>query len=160
MAMTSKHIQGAYVEHTGPRIEIDVSYQLAEYRQLLHEVIAMDMVARNEHLNRASPWSWPIVQSVVLAVVVPPIFAWKMLRVGRCAFVFSAAGISRTSKGRTAFRTWHQVKHVQRLQAAYLIELVEGGAMPIPFREMDTEQHQQFERLLASVPVVILEPAH
>lgn len=160
MAMTSKHIQGGYVEHTGPRIEIDVSYQLAEYRQLLHEVIAMDMVARNEHLNRTSPWNWPIVQSVVLAVVVPPIFAWKMLRVGRCAFVFSAAGISRTSRGRTAFRTWHQVKHVQRLQAAYLIELIEGGAMPIPVREMDTEQHQQFERLLASVPVVILEPAH
>ncbi|MEK0267643.1 hypothetical protein QT383_17290 [Stenotrophomonas rhizophila] len=53
-----------------------------------------------------------------------------------------------------------QVKHVQRLQAAYLIELVEGGAMPIPFREMDTETRQQFERLLASVPVVILEPAH
>ena len=49
---------------------------------------------------------------------------------------------------------------MHRLQAAYLIELIEGGAIPIPFREMDTEKRQQFERLLASVPVVILEPAH
>ncbi|MBU2047537.1 MAG: YcxB family protein [Gammaproteobacteria bacterium] len=88
------------------RIEIDVSYQLAEYRQLLHD-----------------------------------------------------AGISRTSKGITASRTWDQVKRVQRLQAAYLIELLEGGAMPIPFREIDTEQRQQFEQLLTSIPVVILKPA-
>lgn len=148
------------MQHAGSRIKIDVTYQLAEYRQLLHDVIAMDMATGNAQTNPASPWNWPIVQKVVLAIVVPPIFAWKMLRVGRCAFVFSAAGLSRTSKGRTAFRTWDQVKHVQRLQAAYLIELVEGGAMPIPFREMDTEKRQQFERLLASVPVVILEPAH
>lgn len=147
------------MQHAGSRVEIDVSYQLSEYRQLLHDVIAMDMATGNVQTHPASPWNWPIVQKVVLAIVVPPIFAWKMLRVGRCLFVFSSAGISRTSKGITASRTWDQVKHVQRLQAAYLIELLEGGAMPLPLREMDTAQRRQFEHLLASVPVVILEPA-
>ncbi|RLK57742.1 hypothetical protein BCL79_2155 [Stenotrophomonas rhizophila] len=147
------------MEHPHSRIEIDVSYQLAEYRQLLHDVIAMDMATGNAQTHPANPWNWPIMQKVVLAIVVPPIFAWKMLRVGRCLFVLSAAGISRTSKGITASRTWDQVKRVQRLQAAYLIELLEGGAMPIPFREMDTEQRQQFEQLLTSIPVVILKPA-
>ncbi|WP_353084836.1 hypothetical protein [Stenotrophomonas sp.] len=79
------------MQHAGSRIEIDVSYQLSEYRQLLHEGTGK-----------------------------------------ACAAV--AGGLSHRT-GR-------------------------GGAMPIPFREMDTEKRQQFERLLASVPVVILEPAH
>lgn len=117
-------------------------------------------MTENHHTSRASPWNWPIVQNAALAIIAPPIFAWRMLSVGRCMFVFSTAGISRISKGITASRTWDQVKHVQRLQAVYFIELLEGGAIPIPFREMDTEQRQQFERLLASVPVVILEPVH
>jgi len=40
-----------------------------------------------------------------------------------------------------------------------VIELVEGGAMPIPFRAMDVEQHREFERLVESVPLVMLGPS-
>jgi len=148
--------QGEHMQQPIPQIEVDVSYQLGEYADLLREVIAMETKALNQPTSQINPLNWPVVQSVILAIVIPPIFAWKMLRVGRCVFVFSAEGISRTSKGVIAYRTWQQVKTVQRLHAAYLIELVEGGAMPIPFREMDTEQRQQFERLLESVSVTIL----
>lgn len=147
------------MEHPNPRIQIDVSYRLTEYRQLLRDVIAMELATQNVPVNRAHPWNWPIVQIAFLAILIPPVFAWKMLRVGRCLFVFSAAGISRTSKGFTASRSWDQVKSVQRLSAAYVIELVEGGAMPIPFRAMDVDQHREFERLVESVPLVMLGPS-
>lgn len=43
------------MQHAGSRIEIDVSYQLSEYRQLLHDVIAMDMATGNAQTNPASP---------------------------------------------------------------------------------------------------------
>lgn len=50
------------MRHTGSCIEIDVSYQLAGYRQLLHDIIAMDMATGDVQTNPASPWNWPIVQ--------------------------------------------------------------------------------------------------
>lgn len=50
------------MEHLRTRIQIDVSYQLGEYRQLLSEVIAVEMATENEPVNRANPWNWSIVR--------------------------------------------------------------------------------------------------
>ncbi|WP_143703954.1 MULTISPECIES: YcxB family protein [Luteimonas] len=133
------------MEHTAPKIDVAVRYQLREYKQVLRESIALRHTLPVTPPNRWWPWNWPVSQIAIFDVFVPVVFRWKMARVGDCAFTFSASGLSRTSRGHTASRTWDQVGVVHRLSCAYLIELEEGGAMPLPYRVFSSEQRRLFE---------------
>ena len=133
------------------RIEIAVAYRLDEYRQLLRDCIALDLAQRGETLDTSRFWNRPVVRALTLRLLVPLVFRWKMARVGDCVFVFDAAGLSRTSKGRTASRSWAQVSRVHRLSSAYLVELEAGGAMPLPFRCFTDQQSAAFDALIERV---------
>lgn len=133
------------MEHSDPRVEVTVAYELSEYQQVLRDFLPLQYQKSGKTPNPLLPWNWPVVHKLLFAMVVPLIFRLKQSRVGECLFTFSEQGLSRTSKGHTASRGWVQVKIVHRLSTAYLIELVEGGAMPVPFRVFTAEQQQLFE---------------
>jgi hypothetical protein len=128
-------------------IRVEVEYALAEYKSIILESLARAMKKRVA-VNGSLPWNRPLVQRIVLAVVIPPVFWFKKLRVGKCLFEFTPEGLSRTAKGYTASRTWSQVAAVHRLSAAYVIELQEGGAMPVPYRVFTPSQRTALESLM------------
>lgn len=138
--------QALHPTHMQP-IRVEVDYGLTEYKSTILEFLPRAMKRRGA-VNRRLPWNKPWVERAVLAVVLPPIFWLKKRRVGTCVFDFTPEGLSRTAKGYTASRTWSQVAAVHRLSAAYLIELKEGGAMPVPYRVFTPSQRTALESLL------------
>jgi hypothetical protein len=128
-------------------IRVEVEYGLTEYKSIILESLAQAMKSRAA-VNRNLPWNKPWVERTVLAVVIPPVFWLKKLRVGKCLFEFTPEGMSRTAKGYTASRTWSQVAAVHRLSAAYVIKLKEGGAMPVPYRVFTPSQRTALESLM------------
>jgi hypothetical protein len=129
------------------RIRVDVEYGLTEYKSIVREYLPRARKTRVQ-VDRRLPWNKPWVEEAALAVLLPPVFWLKKLRVGKCVFEFTQEGFSRLSKGRTASRSWNQVAAVHRLSAAYIIELSEGGAMPIPYRVFTTAERAAVESLM------------
>lgn len=115
------------------KVEVAVAYALQDYKRVLRDFFPIYLRRSGKKPNPLLPWNWPLVQSAMFATFVPLIFWWKKSRIGDCAFTFCQSGLSRTSRGHTAMRTWAQVETVHCLSGAYLIELKEGGAMPVPF---------------------------
>lgn len=140
-----------------PRVRIEVDYRFAEYKTIVGEFMPRAQKNRLPVVNRNLPWNQPWVERLALAVLLPPIFWFKKMRVGRCSFEFTDSGLSRTSRGHTAARSWAQVAAVHRLTAAYLIELEEGGAMPIPYRVFGAAERAAFEKLLLARDAINLE---
>ena len=128
-------------------IRVEVEYGLTEYKSIILESLPRAMKNRVA-VNRNLSWNKPWIERAVLAVVIPPVFWLKKLRVGKCLFEFTPEGLSRTAKGYTASRTWSQVAAVHRLSAAYVIELREGGAMPVPYRVFTPSQRTALESLI------------
>jgi len=130
------------------RIEVAVSYRLGEYRRVLRELVSLEYSATLQNGSPQRFWNGQRAGELVFVFVVPVIFFWKKIRVGACDFSFDSSGLSRSAKGRTARRSWAQVKRVRLMSEAYLIELEEGGAMPVPYRVFDAEARNTFEQIL------------
>jgi hypothetical protein len=128
-------------------IRVEVEYGLTEYKSIILESLPRTMKNRVA-VNRNLPWNKPWIEMAVLAVVIPPVFWLKKLRVGKCLFEFTPEGLSRTAKDYTASRTWSQVAAIHRLSAAYVIELREGGVMPVPYRVFTPSQRTALESLM------------
>jgi hypothetical protein len=130
-------------------VRVSVSYQLGEYMSVVRE-FAPQSAANSVRQSKKLPsrlLHHPAVVAIFMWLFVPPIFFTKVLRVGRCDFEFTELGMSRTSKGTKASRTWQEVVAVHKLSRAYLIEL-EKGAMPVPYRVFASHEQQGFEALL------------
>jgi YcxB-like protein len=135
------------MNHFGATIEVAVDYQLEEYKRVLRDFLPTHFAATGKAPNRLWPWNWPIVETALFNTFVPLVFMLKKHRIGSCVFTFSEAGLSRSSKSGTGNRTWSDIKTVHRLTGAYLIQLEEGGAMPVPYRAFTPEQRDVFESL-------------
>ncbi len=68
---------------------------------------------------------------------------------GDCTFEIDEYGIRRTSKTGLKTIEWENVRHVQKLSSAYLIELNEGS-LPIPYRCFNAEEQDLFSSYIAS----------
>ena len=130
------------------RVHVDVDYRFDEYKAIVNEFTPRALKNKLPVVDPNLPWNWPWVGRLAFAVVLPAIFLFKKIRVGRCSFEFTDSGLSRTSKGHTATRSWMQVAAVHRLAGAYLIEFEEGGAMPVPYRVFGATERAAFEKLL------------
>jgi hypothetical protein len=93
--------------------------------------------------------SLPAAAGAWVALVGTPVFFVKKRRMPLCAFSIDAHGIERRSRAGTLVRRWEDVRGVRRYRRGYLV-LYDHGAMPIPFRCMDSEQEAALRRLLAS----------
>ncbi|MFY7939786.1 MAG: hypothetical protein ACOVOX_02660 [Burkholderiaceae bacterium] len=130
-----------------PAVEVVVDYRLAEYKRVLSEFVAAQAAASNELPNRLLPWNWPFVDALFLSAVVPLVFWHKKWRLGECRFSFSEIGFSRACKAGIGHREWCDIKIVHRLSEAYLIELLAGGALPVPYRVFTPDKKAAFEVL-------------
>lgn len=138
-------------------IRVSVDYKLAEYKDMVREFLPRAM-QNNAQLDQRLPWNKPWAVSLVLAVLLPPVFWVKKLRVGQCVFEFTADGLSRTARGHTMRLLWSQVSTVHSLSATYLIELKDGGAMPVPYRVFKPSERAAFESFI-SLATAALQPA-
>jgi hypothetical protein len=129
-------------------VRVEVEYQFKEYKAIVREFNPRAPKNKPRVVNPNLPWNQPWAERLILAVILRPIFWVKKARVGNCSFEFTDAGLSRTSKAHMMTRTWGQVAAVHRLTVAYLIELEEGGAMPVPYRAFRPDERAAFERLL------------
>jgi len=135
--------------HTSTCVRVEVVYGLREYLGVIDEFVPLSDAGRG---SSAAGWisrlfdSKP-VRRLCLYVLVPPIFLFKKLRMGRCTFEFSGIELRRTTRGRTASREWTKVTCVHRLSQAYMIELQEG-CLPVPYRAFSDAQRREFEALV------------
>jgi hypothetical protein len=132
-----------------PLVRVEVAYQFTEYREIVRHFMLREIEQSGKKLNRKLPWNRPLAEKVVLNLVLALMFWYKKFRVGTGLFEFTETGLSRTSKGGVSSRSWDQVKDVFRIQNAYLIELKEGGAMPLPHRVLPVDAKNTFETLLS-----------
>lgn len=90
----------------------------------------------------------PVTAGVWTALIGTPVFFVKKRRMPRCAFRIDAQGIERTSRAGTLARAWTDVSGVRRYRHGYLLTFARG-ALPIPYRCLDTQQDANFRRFAA-----------
>jgi hypothetical protein len=116
-------------------IRFQVSYRFSEYRSFV-----LDHVRQQGY----SP-SYP--SRLALAAFATVVFAVKRRVVGPCTFTIDEAGVRRLSKQGDFGISWTEVERVRRYSQCYLVEF-KSGAIPIPYRCLDSVQRSDLERLL------------
>lgn len=81
----------------------------------------------------------------------PPVFLFKQRRMPRSDFVIDGAGIERTTKQGVLRRSWDEVTAVRRYSRGYLL-MLRRGAIPIPFRCLDSGQRERLRAFMAARP--------
>ena len=114
-------------------VQFEVSYQLGEYCQFALE--------HGGHIAR-KPFGF--FGRAFLSVIAVPVFLLKAARVGRCSFNIDIAGVVRISKGGELRIPWGKVTAVHRYTPGLLIEKI-GGAVPIPYRCLTSEQRASLD---------------
>jgi len=121
-------------------LRFHVSYRLREYFRLVSSHVIAELARRKiEQGKKISAFDVFILRSC-LCLFVPPIFLYKVLRVGSCDFKFDETGIVRRSKGGDLVVPWAQIVANHKYPAGYLFAEADG-AMPVPLRALTDEQH-------------------
>jgi hypothetical protein len=129
-------------------ISFHVSYRLGEYLSLVTSHLAADLKRRKIEQGKKLRWyDLPILKGT-LYLLAPPIFLFKVLRVGACDFKFDDTGIVRNSKSGEVVVPWTKVEAIHEYPAGYLFAKG-NGAMPVPLRVLTTEQLVQLKRYIA-----------
>ncbi|MRW93876.1 hypothetical protein GJ699_28180 [Duganella sp. FT80W] len=129
-------------------ISFHVSYRLGEYLSLVTSHVIADLRRRKSEQGKALRWyDLPILKGT-LYLVGPPIFLFKVLRVGACDFKFDDMGIVRNSKSGELVVPWSGVEAIHEYPTGYLFAKG-NGAMPVPLRALSTEQLVQLKRYIA-----------
>lgn len=139
------------MEHIGKTLTVTVELHLEEHEQITRDFMPLHYKQAGRSPSPYIPWNWSRVQKAVFAFLLPLIFKWKKSKIGTCKFTFSDAGLTRHSDIGAASRSWDQILSVHRLSTAYLIQLKEGGAMPIPYRAFGAEERSLFDSFAANV---------
>lgn len=117
-----------------PRVRFGVRYRFADYRAFVLDHLATRAPRMNPFARSLAAWA-----SFAAFVV-------KNQRLGACSFVIDASGLVRTGAGGSAQVPWTDVAAVHRYRAGYLLE-TRAGAMPLPYRALDTAQRAALETL-------------
>lgn len=129
----------------GAPIRFTVSYGLREYLAVLREHLPAMLVQRG--MAHQGPGPGP---RLLMALLVPPVFWFKKLRVGNCRFEIDAHGLARHSRTGTLALAWHEVGAVHRYGGAYLVAKARGGAMPLPYRCFSADERRRFDGWVAA----------
>ena len=136
-----------------------VSYRLGEYISMLSEYSPRSVGnAAAMQVAKASIWAKLLPSSkwferICIYLIAPPIFLYKVFRVGQCTFSVDTERIERTSKTGPMSIPWKDVAFVQRLTEGYLVELERGG-MPLPYRCFPGGARGAFELLVPAGKLV------
>jgi hypothetical protein len=116
-------------------VEFEVTYNAAEYRSFARDKVAQDGYRPG------------FFGGLFLFAVASVAFAYKSRKVGSCSFRFDASGLRRRSRVGDMTIPWERIVAVTRFSQCYLVEL-ERGALPVPYRCLDAERRETFERLV------------
>ncbi|MYN43537.1 hypothetical protein GTP23_00465 [Pseudoduganella sp. FT93W] len=121
-------------------LRLHVRYRLGEYLGIVTSHVIAELTRRKLEQGKKISLLDIIVLRSCLLLFVPPIFIFKVLKVGACDFYFDDTGITRHSKGGELVVPWDEVVAIHTYPAGYLFAQSDG-AMPVPFRVLADEQH-------------------
>lgn len=93
--------------------------------------------------------SLPGTVSFWTVLLCPPVFLLKQRHMPRSEFVIDGAGIERTTRQGTLRRGWDEVTAVRRYSRGYLL-MLRRGAIPIPFRCLDSGQQERLRAFMCA----------
>lgn len=117
-----------------------VSYQLGEYLRIVTAHVLAELARRKIEQGKKISRLDVVILRTCLLLFVPPIFLFKVLKVGTCDFHFDDTGIVRRSNGGELVVPWAEIVAIHTYPAGYLFAQIDG-AMPVPFRVLSDEQH-------------------
>lgn len=126
-------------------IRFTASYGLREYSAVVRQHLAAVLAQRGMAHRRLGPGTW-----LLMALLIPPIFLFKKLRVGDCRFEIDARGLTRHSRAGTLALAWREVSAVHCYGGAYLVAKPGGGAMPLPYRCFSADERRRFDGWIAA----------
>lgn len=121
-------------------LRFHVSYRLREYMSIVTSHVISELERRNIKQGKKTSLLDVIILRSCMLLFIPPIFLFKVLQVGSCDFQFDDSGIARRSKGGELVVSWADVVAIHTYPAGYLFAQIDG-AMPVPFRVLNEEQH-------------------
>lgn len=129
-------------------LSFHVSYRLGEYRSLVTSHVIADFTRRKAEQGKEAGWLDLFILRATLYLFTPPIFLFKVLKVGPCDFKFDDAGIVRSSKSGEIVVPWAEIGQIHEYPAGYLFAKG-NGAMPVPLRVLTHEQLAQLKSYVA-----------
>lgn len=121
-------------------LSFHVSYRLGEYLKIVSSHVLAELARRKIRQGKKISLLDILILRSCLFLFVPPIFLFKVLKVGSCGFHFDDAGIVRSSKQGELIVPWGEVVAVYQYPTGYLFAQADG-AMPVPQRVLTDEQH-------------------
>lgn len=121
-------------------LNFHVSYRLGEYLKMVSAHVIAELARRKIEQGKKISQLDVLVLRSCLCLFVPPIFLFKVLKVGSCDFHFDDVGIVRRSKQGELVVPWSEVVAIHQYPTGYLFAQVDG-AMPVPLRVLTEEQH-------------------
>jgi hypothetical protein len=130
------------------QIRFAVSYGWGEYLSIARDFSLPEYNEdrRKKGKNTVTADDWRL--RVAFALVLTPVYLYKVSRVGRCEFSIGEAEVVRVSKDGALQCRWSDVVEVKQLSQAYLVMKSDGG-VPLPYRCFSTKQREEFDQLLA-----------
>jgi len=129
-------------------LRFHISYRLGEYFSLVSSHVISELTRRKIKQGKKISLLDVFVLRSCLCLFIPPIFLFKVLKVGSCDFTFDETGIVRRSKGGELVVPWGDVVAIHEYSAGYLFAQ-DDGAMPVPLRVLTYEQHALLKSYIA-----------
>lgn len=124
---------------TTPAIEFELSYRLAEYISFVRGILAKRVPELYAEKGKSANRFGLALTRAAVVPILPFVFLYKALRVGRCRFSIDASQIKRVSKAGEIVLAWEKVRSVYSCRPGLLL-LGEHGGLPIPDRALNPEQ--------------------
>lgn len=128
-------------------LSFHVNYRLVEYLKIVSSHMVAELARRKIEQGKSISLLDVLIIRSCLFLFVPPIFLFKVLKVGSCDFHFDDIGIVRRSKQGELVVPWNEVTAIHQYPAGYLFAQVDG-AMPVPLRVLTDEQHALLKRYI------------
>lgn len=129
-------------------LNFHVSYRLGEYRSLVSSHVIADFTRRKAEQGKKVRWMDVLILRVTLYLFIPPIFLFKVLKVGACDFKFDDAGIVRRSKLGEIVVPWAKIVQIHEYPTGYLFKK-DNGAMPVPRRVLTDKKLEELQSYVA-----------
>lgn len=116
-----------------PVISFCVRYRLSEYLAILSHHIAVEITRQKKERGKKIGSIDLLIARACFYIVAPPIFLYKVIRIGTCQFKFDDSGIVRNSKQGNLVVPWAKVSSIHEYAEGILFAK-DGGAILIPLR--------------------------
>lgn len=140
-------------------LNFHVKYRLGEYRSLVTSHVIADFTRLKAGQGKQVKRLDLFLLRAMLYLFTPPIFLFKVLKVGSCDFKFDDAGIVRSTKLGELVVPWADIVQIHEYPAGYLFAKA-NGAMPVPLRVLTDAQLAQLKSYIARHQLMFAQTEH